>query len=135
MERRLVEADQNFSTGTVQGRVSARGVYYIQRGKPDYIERFPMIEWARPLELWHYFSTNEEVLFCDVREDGDYQLVAMLREGEFSYILEFGLRDPEKDTRWPWLFKIAPGTYWGQKTREEQIEDIMGREEGIEDDE
>lgn len=134
LQRRLLEADQNFSTGTVQGRTSERGAYYIQYGKPDYIERLPMIDWARPLELWHYSSTNEEVLFCDTREDGNYRLIATLREGEFSYILEFGLRDPEKDLRWPWLFNIAPGTYRGQKAIGEQIEDIMGREESIGDD-
>lgn len=134
-ERRMREADHNFSTGMIQGHKSGRGAYYVEHGKPDYIERFPMIEWARPLELWHYFSRNEEVLFCDTKEDGDYQLIATLREGEFSYILEFGLRDSEKDLKWPWLFKIAPGTYWGQRALEEQIEDIMGREEGIGDEE
>ena len=86
------------------------------------------------MELWHYSSSNEEVLFCDTREDGNYQLITTLREGEFTYVLEFGLRDPEKDVKWPWFFKIAPGMYWGQKSREEEEEDIMRREEGIEDD-
>jgi len=135
LQRRLLEADQSFSVGTVPGRMSERGAYYVQHGEPDYIERLPMIEWARPLELWHYSSTNEEVLFCDTKEDGDYQLIATFREGEFSYILEFGLRDPERDVKWPWFFKIAPGTYRGQKAIGEQIEDIIEREEGIEDDE
>lgn len=135
LQRRLLKADQLFSAGTIQGRMSERGLYYVEHGKPDYIERLPMIDWARPLELWHYSSTNEEVLFCDTKEDGNYQLIVTLREGEFSYILESGLRDSEKDVRWPWLFKIAPGTYRGQKAIGEQIEDIMGREEGIEDDE
>jgi hypothetical protein len=128
----MLEADRSFSTGTVQGRMSERGVYYVAHGRPDYVERFPMIEWARPLELWHYFSTSEEVLFCDTKEDGNYQLIVVLREGEFSNILEFGLHDPEKETRWPWLFKIAPGTHRGQKPMEEQAEDIMKKDEGIE---
>lgn len=132
-QMRILEADEKFSSRSMLGRDSERGQYYIRHGKPDYVERFAMIEWARPLELWHYSSSNAEVLFCDTREDGNYQLITSLREGEFTYVLEFGLRDPEKDIKWPWLFKIAPGTYWGQKSRYEQLEDMMRREDGIED--
>jgi GWxTD domain-containing protein len=126
-EKKLVEADEKFSTRLLKGRDSERGKLYIKNGAPNDIEIITMIEWGRQLELWHYYSKGKEILFCDLKNDGNPQLIAILRTGELTHILEFGYRDPEKDKKWPWLFDIAPGTYEGQKSIEEKKERLNER--------
>ncbi len=122
-EERILEATDKFSTRSLKGSDSERGKYYIKNGSPEAIEIIPMLDWGRQLELWHYYGRGQDVLFCDIKNDGNPQLIAILRPGELMNILEFGYRDPERDRKWPWLFDIAPGTYEGQKSLEEKKSD------------
>jgi len=129
-EKRLFEADDEFSTRSLKGRNSERGKYYIKYGPPESREITAMLEWGRQLELWYYYGKGQEVLFCDIKNDGNPQLIVILKPGELVNILEFGYRDPERDRKWPWLFDIAPGTYQGQKSLEEKKSDPIRDERG-----
>lgn len=97
-EKKIREADDKFSTRLLDGRDSERGKYYIKNGPPDEIESKPMEEWARPLEIWHYFAHGYHVVFSDIKSNGNPMLVKILRPGE-----EIGEED--------WVFDIAPGTF------------------------
>ena len=121
--KRLLEADEKFSTRRMKGRNSKRGRYYIKYGPPECIDDIPMNRWGKPLELWHYYSQGKDVLFCDVHNDGDPELIAVLRVNELFHIIELGYYKPEDIRKWPWLTRIAPGTYFRQKSEEE--EDIL----------
>lgn len=117
-ERRLLETDAQFSTGVLKGRDSERGRFYIKNGPPDDIEIVPMADWARPFEVWHYFSGGYDVLFSDTKDDGNPRLVKIFKSGELTEILEKGFREGEADE--DWLFDIAPGAYPVLEREEEE---------------
>lgn len=110
-EKRLLEADAEFSTHTLQGRDSERGKYYLRNGPPDKIEDKPITSWGRPFEIWYYYTLGHRVVFCDKMSDGNPELVKILRAGD-------DIGDDQ------WLYDIAPGTY--------RIEDRIQLEEQIE---
>lgn len=97
-ERRLLEADDEFSTHTLQGRDSERGKYYIRNGPPDKIEDKPMTNWGRPFEIWCYYTRGYRVVFCDKMSNGNPEVVKIFRPGD-------DIGDEQ------WLYDIAPGTY------------------------
>jgi len=106
-EQRMLLADEKFSTSRCQGKDSYRGRFYILKGPPDEIESMPMLNWARPLELWHYYALGFSALFCDKKQDGNPLLIKVLKSGE-SYDEESVLRD------------IAPGTFKAERTPEDE---------------
>ncbi|MGB3479646.1 MAG: GWxTD domain-containing protein [bacterium] len=110
-ERRLLEADDKFSTHTLQGRDSERGKYYIRDGPPDKIEDKPITNWGRPFEVWYYYTRGYRVVFCDKMGNGNPEVVKI-----------FGFGDDIDNEQW--LYDIAPGTY--------RIEDRTQLEQQIE---
>jgi hypothetical protein len=117
---RTREADRRFSTYRLAGRDSERGKYLMEHGLPDEIEIIPMTDWGRQLELWHYHGEAKEVLFCDIRDDNNPRLIAILKPGELLTAIEMRHRNPERSTDWQWLNMIAPVTLDGQETLEEK---------------
>jgi GWxTD domain-containing protein len=107
-ETRLREADAQFTTGALKGRDSERGKYYIKNGPPDEIEIVPMAGVARPFEVWHYYSKGYDVVFSDVRDDGNLRLIKTLKLGELSTMMQRGFRDDEGKVE-DWFLEIAPG--------------------------
>ena len=116
--RRIAEADEKFSAGSVLGRDSDRGRFYILLGPPDEIENVPIENWARPFEVWHYYGKND-YLFSDIKNDLNPRLIKILKPGEITSILASGMREGSRDEAW--LSDIAPGTYdWDEdKTQPE----------------
>jgi len=108
-EKRLIGADERFSISELKGRDTERGKFYIKNGPPDEIEKFSMASWARPFEVWHYYSGGYDALFCDIKDDGNPRLIKILKAGELTEILECGFRRGAQNEKW--LFDIAPGTY------------------------
>jgi GWxTD domain-containing protein len=106
-EQSLLQADEKFSTSRCKGRDSYRGRFYILKGPPDEIESMPMLNWARPLELWHYYAHGFSALFCDKKQDGNPLLVKIVKSGE-NYDEESILRD------------IAPGTFNEERTPDDE---------------
>jgi GWxTD domain-containing protein len=106
--RRIAEADEKFSAGSVLGRDSERGRLYVLLGPPDEIENVPIETWARPFEVWHYYGKND-FLFCDIKNDQNLRLIKVLKPGELTRILASGMREGTRDEAW--LSDIAPGTY------------------------
>lgn len=122
-EKQLHEADAQFSTGTLRGRDSERGEYYIKNGPPDEVEIVPFAGVARPFEVWHYYSEGFDVLFSDIKDDGNPRLVKIFEPGELVKILEQGFREGKIDE--DWLFDIAPGTYPVREEEEEEGREVM----------
>ena len=122
-ERRLLETDANFSTGVLKGRDSERGRFYIKNGPPDDIEIVPMAGWARPFEVWYYYSEGYDVLFSDTKDDGNPRLVKIFKSGEFTEILEKGFQEGEVGE--DWFFDIAPGAYPVLEKTEEEGPEVM----------
>ncbi|UCG92858.1 MAG: GWxTD domain-containing protein [candidate division WOR-3 bacterium] len=122
-EERLREADAQFSTGTLNGRDSERGKYYIRNGPPDDVEIVPMAGVARPFEVWHYYSAGHDILFSDIKDDGNSRLVKIFEPGELIEILERGFREGDVDE--DWLFDIAPGTYPTMEKPEEEGPEVI----------
>jgi GWxTD domain-containing protein len=110
-EERMLKANEHFSTKRIMGCDSYRGRYLIDHGEPEEREILPMHAWSRQLELWHYYSLGRDILFCDVKEDGNPQFIVELNIGELNQILEVGFADEDVVKKWPWLMQIAPGTY------------------------
>jgi GWxTD domain-containing protein len=117
-EERLREADAQFSTGSLKGRDSEQGKYYIRNGPPDDVEIVPMAGVARPFEVWHYYSAGYDVLFSDIKDDGNPRLVKIFESGELVEILERGFREGGVDE--DWLYDIEPGTYPTMEKPEEE---------------
>ena len=117
-EDRMSTADRLFSVRGLKGRDSYRGAYLIAYGEPDEREIIPMLQWSRQLELWHYYTMGKDILFCEMKNDGNPKLITELDVGELSRILEMGIRDKDDLDKYPWLKDIAPGTY-DQKTMDD----------------
>jgi GWxTD domain-containing protein len=109
-EKRITDADAGFSTRTFLGRNTERGLFYIKNGPPDEIEVIPMAGWARPFEVWHYYRDGYDVLFCDIKDDGNPRFIKMFRAGELIDIIEheYFKGNEEKED---WIFDVGPGTY------------------------
>ncbi len=117
-EERMLAADLVFSIHGLKGRDSHRGAYLIAFGEPEEREIIPMLQWGRQLELWHYYTHGKDVLFCDIKQDGNPRFIAELDVGELTRILETGVRDKDDLEKYPWLKEIAPGTF-EQKTMDD----------------
>ncbi|MGQ9847574.1 MAG: GWxTD domain-containing protein [Bacteroidales bacterium] len=77
-EKRLLEADEKFSTPFIRGRDTGQGHIYIQLGPPDWIEyrediRSPAQK--NSCQIWHYESRGKRLLLVDSNNDGDFELV------------------------------------------------------------
>lgn len=117
-EERVLTADRLFTVHGLKGRDTNRGFYLITCGVPDEREIIPMLQWSRQLELWHYYTLGRDVLFCDLKNDGNPKFITELDVGELTRILETGMRDQDDLVKYPWLKDIAPGTY-DQKTMDD----------------
>jgi GWxTD domain-containing protein len=109
-EKRINDADAGFSTRSFLGRNTERGLFYIKNGHPDEIEVIPMAGWARPFEVWHYYRDGYDVLFCDIKDDGNPRFVKIFRAGELIEIIEHGYFTGE-EAKEEWIFDVGPGTY------------------------
>lgn len=73
-EKRLLEADQKFSTSNLKGRDTNQGRFFILYGPPDEIEYRPMETTGAPAQVWHYEARGWSLLWCDSDNDGNYEL-------------------------------------------------------------
>jgi len=71
---RVAYADANFTSYSLEGWRSDRGMVLILQGAPDNIERHPFEYYAKPYEVWQYYNLNKQFLFVDYTGFGDYRL-------------------------------------------------------------
>ena len=71
---RVEMANANFTTYSLEGWRSDRGMVFIILGSPDNIERHPFEYYAKPYEIWQYYNLNRSFLFVDNTGFGDYRL-------------------------------------------------------------
>jgi GWxTD domain-containing protein len=71
---RVAMANANFTTYSLEGWRSDRGMVFIILGAPDNIERHPFEYYAKPYEVWQYYNLNRSFLFTDNTGFGDYRL-------------------------------------------------------------
>jgi GWxTD domain-containing protein len=71
---RVAMANANFTTYSLEGWRSDRGMVFIILGAPDNIERHPFEYYAKPYEIWQYYNLNKSFIFTDNTGFGDYRL-------------------------------------------------------------
>ena len=71
---RVAYANQNFTTYSLEGWRSDRGMVLILLGAPDNIDRHPFEYYAKPYEVWQYYNLNKQFIFMDYSGFGDYRL-------------------------------------------------------------
>ena len=71
---RVAYANENFSTYSLEGWRSDRGMVLIILGAPDNIDRHPFEYYSKPYEVWQYYNLNRQFLFTDNSGFGDYRL-------------------------------------------------------------
>lgn len=71
---RVTYANDNFTTYSLEGWRSDRGMVLIILGIPDNIDRHPFEYYAKPYEIWQYYNLNRSFLFVDNTGFGDYRL-------------------------------------------------------------
>lgn len=71
---RVTMANANFTTYSLEGWRSDRGMVFIILGAPDNIDRHPFEYYAKPYETWQYYNLNKSFLFVDNTGFGDYRL-------------------------------------------------------------
>jgi GWxTD domain-containing protein len=71
---RVAYANQNFTSYSIEGWRSDRGMVLIILGAPDNIDRHPFEYYAKPYEVWQYYNLNKQFLFVDYTGFGDYRL-------------------------------------------------------------
>ena len=71
---RVSYANENFSTYSLEGWRSDRGMVLIILGAPDNIDRHPFEYYSKPYEVWQYYNLNRQFLFIDNSGFGDYRL-------------------------------------------------------------
>ncbi|MBK9097650.1 MAG: GWxTD domain-containing protein [bacterium] len=71
---RVAYANQNFTTYSLEGWRSDRGMVLIILGAPDNIDRHPFEYYAKPYEVWQYYNLNKQFIFTDYSGFGDYRL-------------------------------------------------------------
>jgi GWxTD domain-containing protein len=71
---RVAFADENFTSYSIEGWRSDRGMVLIILGLPDNIDRHPFEYYAKPYEVWQYYDLNRSFIFIDNSGFGDYRL-------------------------------------------------------------
>lgn len=71
---RVAYANEHFSTYSLEGWRSDRGMVLVILGAPDNIDRHPFEYYAKPYEVWQYYNLNKQFLFVDNTGFGDYRL-------------------------------------------------------------
>jgi GWxTD domain-containing protein len=71
---RVAYANQNFTTYSLEGWKSDRGMVLIILGAPDNIDRHPFEYYSKPYEVWQYYNLNKQFIFMDYSGFGDYRL-------------------------------------------------------------
>ncbi len=71
---RVAFADENFTSYSLEGWRSDRGMVLIILGLPDNIDRHPFEYYSKPYEVWQYYDLNRSFLFIDNTGFGDYRL-------------------------------------------------------------
>jgi len=71
---RVAYANQNFTSYSLEGWRSDRGMVLIILGAPDNIDRHPFEYYAKPYEVWQYYNLNKQFMFVDYTGFGDYRL-------------------------------------------------------------
>ncbi len=71
---RVAYADQNYTTYSLDGWKSDRGMVLIILGAPDNIDRHPFEYYSKPYEVWQYYNLNKQFIFNDYSGFGDYRL-------------------------------------------------------------
>ena len=71
---RVAYANENFSTYSLEGWRSDRGMVLIILGAPDNIDRHPFEYYSKPYEIWQYYNLNKQFVFIDYTGFGDYRL-------------------------------------------------------------
>jgi len=77
-EKRLLEADEKFSTSNLKGHKTNLGKYFILNGPPDEIEYRPMETVGKPSQVWYYHAQGLSILFVDNDGDGNYEMMGNL---------------------------------------------------------
>jgi len=81
--RRLMIADERFSTSYIKGWKTDMGMVYIIFGQPDNIDRHPYEMDTKPYEIWDYYNLNRQFVFVDNSGFGDYRLVTPIWDTRF----------------------------------------------------
>jgi len=71
---RVAYTNQNFTSYSLEGWRSDRGMVLIILGAPDNIDRHPFEYYAKPYEVWQYYNLNKQFMFVDYTGFGDYRL-------------------------------------------------------------
>jgi GWxTD domain-containing protein len=71
---RVAFANENFTSYSIEGWRSDRGMVLIILGIPDNIDRHPFEYYSKPYEVWQYYDLNRSFLFIDNSGFGDYRL-------------------------------------------------------------
>lgn len=71
---RVTLSNANFTTYSMEGWRSDRGMVFIILGAPDNIDRHPFEYHSKPYEVWQYYNLNRSFLFQDNTGFGDYRL-------------------------------------------------------------
>ncbi|MBT8377850.1 MAG: GWxTD domain-containing protein [Ignavibacteria bacterium] len=71
---RVAFADENFTSYSLEGWRSDRGMVLIILGIPDNIDRHPFEYYSKPYEVWQYYDLNRSFIFIDNSGFGDYRL-------------------------------------------------------------
>ena len=71
---RIAYANENFSTYSLEGWRSDRGMVLVILGAPDNIDRHPFEYYSKPYEIWQYYNLNKQFVFIDYTGFGDYRL-------------------------------------------------------------
>jgi GWxTD domain-containing protein len=71
---RVAFANENFTSYSIEGWRSDRGMVLIILGIPDNIDRHPFEYYAKPYEIWQYYDLNKSFVFIDNSGFGDYRL-------------------------------------------------------------
>jgi GWxTD domain-containing protein len=71
---RVAYANKNYTSYSIEGWRSDRGMVLIILGAPDNIDRHPFEYYAKPYEVWQYYNLNKQFIFVDNTGFGDYRL-------------------------------------------------------------
>jgi GWxTD domain-containing protein len=107
VEERLTVVESRFHAVAETGAATARGRIYLKYGKPDrMVSRTLTTEFAKPYEVWQYFSTGYTYVFLDE-----------LRSGRFALLMS---TDPNEPGLPAWQERLPP----------EAVDEILGPSNG-----